>query len=150
MKDRALEEKEAHERRGLENPCRQRTKKMWVSQEEMHRQKVPLYYRDYCAHWFIPWRNCLVDNNWTRKAHKTVCHRWKEGWDQCQIRDNLDRVAEKKCLKKEGLWRKVPFSAEIFDNKRDKLMANDSGWQFGYDIRGRPIRRRMAEAQVEV
>ena len=45
MKDRALEEKEAHERRGLENPCRQRTKKMWVSQEEMHRQKVPLYYR---------------------------------------------------------------------------------------------------------
>ena len=53
--------------------------------------------------------------------------RWKEGWDQCQIRDNLDRVAEKKCLKKEGLWRKVPFSAEIFDNKRDKLMANDSG-----------------------
>ena len=45
----------------------------------------------------------------------------------CEIRDNLDRVAEKKCLKKEGLWRKVPFSAEIFDDKRDKLMANDNG-----------------------
>ena len=45
----------------------------------------------------------------------------------CEIRDNLDRVAEKKCLKKEGLWRKVPFSAEIFDEKRDKLMANDNG-----------------------
>ena len=53
--------------------------------------------------------------------------RWKEGWDLCEIRDNLDRIAEKKCLKKEGLWRKVPFSAEIFDDKRDKLMANDNG-----------------------
>ena len=43
------------------------------------------------------------------------------------MRDNLDRIAEKKCLKKEGLWRKVPFHAEIFDDKRDKLMANDNG-----------------------
>lgn len=53
--------------------------------------------------------------------------RWKEGWDQCELRDNLDRIAERKCLKKEGLWRQVPFSAEIFDDKRDKLMANDNG-----------------------
>ena len=45
----------------------------------------------------------------------------------CEIRDNLDRIAEKKCLKKEGLWRKVPFSAEFFDDKRDKLMAKDDG-----------------------
>ena len=43
--DRSTEEREAAARKGLENPCRQRPKKMWVSQEEMHRQKVPLYYR---------------------------------------------------------------------------------------------------------
>jgi len=50
---------------------------------------------------------------------------------------------------RQGLWRKVPFSAEIFDDKRDKLMANDNGWQFGYDIRGRPIRRPREDAQVD-
>jgi len=140
--DRTVHEEEAAERRsaGGDNPCRQRPKKMWVTQEELHRQKVPLYYRDYCAHWFIPWRNCCVDNSWSRQGHK-ICQQWKEGWELCQTRDNLDRIAEKKCLKKEGLWRKVPFHAEIFDDKRDKLMANDNGWQFGYDLRGRPIRR---------
>ena len=41
----SYKEEEARERKGIENPCRQRPKKMWVSQEELHRQKVPLYYR---------------------------------------------------------------------------------------------------------
>ena len=47
LSDRGRDETDAMERKleGLENPCRQRPKKMWVSQEEMHRQKVPLYYR---------------------------------------------------------------------------------------------------------
>lgn len=45
--DRTKFEEEAAGRRdaGGENPCRQRPKKMWVTQEELHRQKVPLYYR---------------------------------------------------------------------------------------------------------
>ena len=45
----------------------------------------------------------------------------------CQMRTDLDAVAEKKCLKKHGLWRKVPFSAEIFDDKKEMVMNNDNG-----------------------
>jgi hypothetical protein len=49
--DRSTDERESAARKaeGLENPCRQRPKKMWISQEEMHRQKVPLYYRSLAA-----------------------------------------------------------------------------------------------------
>ena len=47
ISDRTRFEEEAAARRltGADNPCRQRPKKMWVTQEELHRQKVPLYYR---------------------------------------------------------------------------------------------------------
>lgn len=122
-----------------ENPCRQRTKKVWVNQETLHKQRVPLYYRDYCAHMYIPWRNCLIDHSsFNPLPGQNICGKWKEAWDLCQVRDVLDRMAERRCLKEHGLWRKVPFSNEIFDRERDTMMVDDNGFDFGYTRRGRP------------
>ena len=49
------------------------------------------------------------------------------------MRQDLDAVAEKKCLKKNGLWRKVPFSAEIFDDEKEMVMGDDHG-MFHFDL----------------
>ncbi|ODQ55446.1 hypothetical protein SAICODRAFT_88710 [Saitoella complicata NRRL Y-17804] len=68
---------------------------MSVSQEEMKAYRVPLGYRDNCAHLLIPLNSCRI---------KTLYAPWKcederHSYEKCQYEDFKKRVAEMKELK---------------------------------------------------
>jgi NADH dehydrogenase (ubiquinone) 1 beta subcomplex subunit 7 len=52
---------------------------MIATNEEMDAAKVPLAYRDYCAHLFIKWQSCMRDKflHWKCEEEKIAmekCH----------------------------------------------------------------------------
>lgn len=52
---------------------------MIATNEEMEAARVPVNYRDYCAHHFIKWQNCLRSKflHWN-------CHHEELDWEKCE------------------------------------------------------------------
>jgi NADH dehydrogenase (ubiquinone) 1 beta subcomplex subunit 7 len=72
---------------------------MYVTREELIRKKVPIHYRDYCAHLYIEWMDCVYNS-----GH---CEKPKMAWEKCQY-DEYSFIINLK---------KVPF-AEFTLSKR--------------------------------
>ena len=73
-------------------------RKMIATQEEMEKAKLPLAYRDFCAHLLIPLNEC---------RHKEWYAPWKCGherheYEKCQYKDYQYRVAKLKKMKEEN------------------------------------------------
>mmetsp|Transcript_19706 Transcript_19706/g.48446 ORF Transcript_19706/g.48446 Transcript_19706/m.48446 type:complete len:106 (-) Transcript_19706:381-698(-) len=66
----------------------------YVSKEEMHDAKVPLDYRDYCAHLLIPLNRCRENEMYL----PWKCETLRNAYEKCQHNDYMRRRA----LKAEG------------------------------------------------
>merc|ERR1712189_68497 len=72
---------------------------MVATQQELMDNKVPLRYRDYCAHLFLPLLKCRRDKNIVLPWH---CGPEKAEWDECQIQDYYRRMREMERLRRKG------------------------------------------------
>lgn len=64
---------------------------MIATQKEMMDAKVPLRFRDYCAHLYIPLMKCRYDTY--RLPWK--CKEEKHEWEECEIADYYRRMRDK-------------------------------------------------------
>lgn len=63
----------------------------YVSREEMHDAKVPLDYRDYCAHLLIPLNRCRQQEMYL----PWKCETLRNAYEKCQHNDYMKRRAIK-------------------------------------------------------
>jgi NADH dehydrogenase (ubiquinone) 1 beta subcomplex subunit 7 len=63
----------------------------YVSREEMHDAKVPLDYRDYCAHLLIPLNRCRQQEMYL----PWKCETLRNAYEKCQHNDYTKRRAIK-------------------------------------------------------
>ncbi|KXN69476.1 hypothetical protein CONCODRAFT_59317 [Conidiobolus coronatus NRRL 28638] len=68
---------------------------MQVSPKELKDNRVPLHWRDYCAHLVIPLNKCRYDNYYKTWA----CQDEKHAYEKCQYDDLQRRMAALKELK---------------------------------------------------
>ncbi|GHP04347.1 hypothetical protein PPROV_000310100 [Pycnococcus provasolii] len=61
---------------------------MQATQEQLQQHKIPLQYRDYCAHLLIPLNECRVKNFWW----PGTCKHERHEFEVCQYREYLRRV----------------------------------------------------------
>ena len=71
---------------------------MKVTWEEMSEARVPLEFRDYCAHLLIPLNKCRYDNYYL----PWKCEKERHAYEMCQYRDYKRRVALLEKEKKES------------------------------------------------
>merc|ERR1711973_766766 len=64
---------------------------MVASQEELARQQVPLRYRDYCAHLYLPLQKCNREQTIIMPWH---CTSQRGEWEECQMQDYYRRMRE--------------------------------------------------------
>ncbi|KAG8461679.1 hypothetical protein KFE25_001297 [Diacronema lutheri] len=64
----------------------------YVSRQEMHDAKVPLDYRDYCAHLLIPLNRCRQQELYL----PWKCETLRNAYEKCQHNDYVRRRALKK------------------------------------------------------
>jgi NADH dehydrogenase (ubiquinone) 1 beta subcomplex subunit 7 len=64
---------------------------MIATQEEMNAARVPLAYRDYCAHLLIPLNECRVETYYA----PWKCTDLRHAYEQCQYDDYLRRLHKK-------------------------------------------------------
>jgi len=68
------------------------SREMKVSQEEMIKEKVPLAYRDYCAHLLIPLNQCRSETFYL----PWKCVDLRHAYEQCQYDEYLRRLHNKR------------------------------------------------------
>uniref|UniRef100_A0A1J3JUN4 NADH dehydrogenase [ubiquinone] 1 beta subcomplex subunit 7 n=1 Tax=Noccaea caerulescens TaxID=107243 RepID=A0A1J3JUN4_NOCCA len=67
---------------------------MQVSRAELFEQRIPLPFRDYCAHLLIPLNKCRHEH-----LHmKWACEHEKHEYETCHWQWYKDRMAQKKAL----------------------------------------------------
>lgn len=66
-------------------------RRMIATQEEMMNAKVPLRFRDYCAHLYIPLMECRY--NTYKMPWK--CKEEKHEWEECEMADFYRRMRDK-------------------------------------------------------
>ncbi|KAJ3296662.1 hypothetical protein BCR33DRAFT_845056 [Rhizoclosmatium globosum] len=62
--------------------------KMHISQKEMQKEKIPIAFRDYCAH-LLPELNKCRRDNWYLPWH---CEQERVTWTKCQYDDYQRRM----------------------------------------------------------
>ena len=55
---------------------------MIATNKEMEDAMIPVEYRDYCAHHFIKWQQCLRN-----KFIHTKCHHQEVKWEECEYNE---------------------------------------------------------------
>ncbi|PVV04416.1 hypothetical protein BB560_001090 [Smittium megazygosporum] len=60
---------------------------MIATQQEMAEARIPLAYRDYCAHLLIPLNRCRIKNLWMPWA----CNEERHAHEKCEYEDFLRR-----------------------------------------------------------
>ena len=75
-------------------------RRMIATQEEMMDAQVPLRFRDYCAHLYIPLMKCRYETS--RAPWK--CKEEKHEWEECEMADYYRRMRDKyrETLKKQA------------------------------------------------
>eukprot|EP00127_Corallochytrium_limacisporum_P000111 Clim_evm18s4 gene=Clim_evmTU18s4 len=63
-----------------------------ATEEEMANAKIPLAFRDVCAHILIPLNECRIKNNYSMNA----CHHLKHDYEICRYKDFMYRVGKKR------------------------------------------------------
>jgi len=66
-------------------------RKMIATEDEMIKAKLPLKYRDYCAHYFISYMKCKRDAG---PFGFYSCDHEKHDWEHCQYEDFVMRMKE--------------------------------------------------------
>ena len=84
---------------------------MIATQKEMMDNQVPLKFRDYCAHVYIPLKQCRYRTSRVPWA----CKEEKHAWEHCEVEDYYrrmrDRLREKIKAKAEAEKAKSPESS---------------------------------------
>eukprot|EP00320_Phaeocystis_rex_P001206 CAMPEP_0119072972 /NCGR_PEP_ID=MMETSP1178-20130426/61275_1 /TAXON_ID=33656 /ORGANISM="unid sp, Strain CCMP2000" /LENGTH=114 /DNA_ID=CAMNT_0007055029 /DNA_START=45 /DNA_END=389 /DNA_ORIENTATION=- len=62
---------------------------MKVTREEMKAARIPLEWRDYCAHILIPLNKCRIDHYWL----PWTCMDLKHAYEKCQFDEYQRRVS---------------------------------------------------------
>ena len=70
-------------------------REMIATQQEMMDAKVPLQYRDWCAHLYIPLKKCRIETRFM----PWKCKHERHEWDECQVADYYRRIRDKHRLK---------------------------------------------------
>ncbi|KAI6646792.1 NADH dehydrogenase [Oopsacas minuta] len=65
--------------------------------EDLERLRIPLFNRDSCVHYFIPFIECRRQT-YFMPWH---CKEEMEAWNHCQLEDHYDRVRQKRRQDKE-------------------------------------------------
>ncbi|CAG8619850.1 9334_t:CDS:2 [Ambispora gerdemannii] len=70
-----------------------------VTQEELEKHRVPLAWRDTCAHLLIPLNKCRIRENY----FPWKCKDEKHSYEKCQYEDYMRRMRAMEKIKKEKL-----------------------------------------------
>ncbi len=76
-------------------------KEMKASVEQMNAARIPVEFRDYCAHLLLPLNKC-------RRRHYYMpwhCEHERHSYEVCQYEDYAERAKEMENIRSEGAWK---------------------------------------------